>query len=540
MSSLLEEPRTAPARRAPTPHPRQESAVDPEFMLWEAIQFLGRHWKVIVGTGLAAALVAGLVLHFVIGDQYEAVAVLIVAPSKFSSSLKAETLDIRGHQRLLESDAVIADTVRRLVDAELVDDPEDLRIGGALQSRIPVVVPGARGQGGTDSPLIEVVALASSAETAAETANTWAAVFVEHSRKLVAESTAPTIELAETEYQRRRTEIEALANQRTELSNEYQTRLDEAEMRWLRAIDAAAGRKDGDLVAAKNETEEIIARFQNETRQVFESYAEEQGFSSRATRPAEPPSAEGFAEAAADEAADTDAKGQLRRLASLRSQLAQTPPVLQLEKAISDEALWQTEALREFGATDVESLTERTNLLTQEINPVSTELSLQISRIEAALGDEQALTIASQLESMQRERSAGLAAITANRALGFDRIQSGRRLTLAELAAKKRQEIEALSRERADRLKRIDQDLESKTTTFKMVSGNYEQALLATADSELVDIRLSWPAAPPVSAVSKQLAEKALVAAVVGLVLGLILALVLEGRAATARRATAG
>ena len=497
----------------------------PDLALLHLVAFLRRHWLLILGTSVVTTLVTALFVRLFTDDTYEAVAVMVVAPAKFSSSLQPAALGVRDYRRLLESEGVLAETSIRLMEKGTLADGSSIRVGQNLESRLPVSTLAARNQPARQGPLMETVARAGSPQEAADIANVWAEVFVEYSQKLMVDSTAPTIDLIETEFHRRRAELEDLGRARIDLSNEYQKKLDRVELGWLRRIRAATTRWESDLVDTRTETEELVARYQTETRRTIETYAEAQGLSLATSVPAIVPT-----EGALAPGAELDPAVRLRQLVTLRIQLAQTPQMVLLEKTITDDALWQAAALGEMPASDLETMAGRTNLLTQEISPLHTELALGVSRLETSLVDERALRIASRLETLQRERGAGLAKTMAARTFEFDQVQTAREIELADLTKQKRQEIEAMERERNLRLEQIDQDLLSKRTVFATVAENKEQAILVQADQNLADINLSWPAVPPMRALPKGLASKALIAAVLGALAGLTLALVLEAK----------
>ena len=92
-----------------------------ELSFADVVAFFQRHWRLIFGTAFAAGFLTGLVVILFVPRSYEASATLVIVPPKFASDLKPSTLTVQGYQQLLESDAVIAETRRRLVAKGQID-----------------------------------------------------------------------------------------------------------------------------------------------------------------------------------------------------------------------------------------------------------------------------------------------------------------------------------------------------------------------------------------------------------------------------------
>lgn len=508
--------------------PAADSSQEGDPRLAEMVRFVRRHWIFIVCGALATAIAVILGVLLLVPPRYRASATLIVVPPGFASDLKPPALSLQGYQRLLESGGVLDETTRKLTEQGLLEPGRALAIGRTLETRIYV---SRRSEETPLAPIIEAVAVSRSAEEAAAIANAWAEAFLNHSRKLVVGSTAPAIELIESIYSRQRTDLEQLSEKRLELVSRYLGQEAELTERWDRKVNEATVAWDRKLVAFKKETEDRLAEYQTATRRMLEESAGQDGVDLSDVSSGDPEHNPA--------AADAELEKALRQVVSLRVQVAQTPRLLLLEKAVTDEALWQALALSQGRLVELQPLTER-SLLSQEVNPVYTQLALRLAEVETGLqaytgGDrKRAELLTARLEQMQRERSAGLAKLLADRAVEFDRQQREKQLELERLQRQRRLELAALDSERNLRLAEIDRDLDSSRQLFTKLAASYNQVLVAKAEQKVPDVRLGSPAVPPIEPQPRRLAVKGLVALILGGLLSTAVALVREvnGRAA--------
>lgn len=496
--------------------------------LRETVRFFRRHWLLVLGFALGCL---AIVLLFVVltPRTYEAAATLVVIPPRFSSELKPRPLSVQGYQRLLESDGVVTETRRELMEDGTLVDGDSLRVGVELVSRIFV---SRRAEETALAPVIEAIGRAASPEAAASVANTWARIFLDRSRDLTAGSVQPTIEFIETQFQAARRELEILSGEYLETADDYQRRIDGAEGRWDRTLDATRSRWDRELVGFQKDSEDLVAEYQTTTRQDFEAFGARVGLIEPG-REGAPPTAGEEGEVGvetAPRAVDGGALVVLDKMMSLRIQLAQTPQFLVLEKAMSDDALWQMMALGQSEHLDLQDLPLR-NLLTQEVNPVFSELMLRLSEIElqmALLNPETrdwVRRVSAGLERLQRQRSAGLSKLFADRATELDVLEEQKRLELDELRRKMDQELASLQRQRDARLGELDRDLVHARDLFDELASNYNEADLARATEDMEDVRLGSPAVPSLQPVDRLLPLKAFAALILGSILGTAVAL---------------
>lgn len=447
------------------------------------ITILWPNFWLILGLALALAVVTALVTLAILSPRYEASTTLIVTPPTFSSTLKIPVLSVQGYQKLLESDAVLVEAKQLLLDKGLIQPDFVLRLNHNLNTRIFV---SRRQEERALAPIIEASAEARSPELAAAIANAWAEVFLSHNRQLISTSTLSTVELIEEQFIATREPLEDMEQERIDTANEYQKKIDEIILRWHRR-----------LVSFEQEAENRLLNYHAETRETME------GIVKSKTR-----------DVPAEALALIDRS--LFRVAFLRTQLAQTPPLIELGKAISDDALWQAIVLQPGFQTELPQQT----LITEEVNPVHRELSLQVARLEldldvppGYLGLVREITEA--LETAQQERSAGLTSLFARRTVERE-----------NLTRQMQQEVEATRRQRDIYLARLDRQIQHDRQMFSELAEKYEQAQLARAEQNLADIKLGSPAFPPLRPKSSGLLLKVLLAAVLGACLGLVIALV--------------
>lgn len=470
----------------PTPFPRPQEV---DATLAAAVSFIRRNALLVFGCAGIAAVATAVALSFFIQPSYEAAATLVVAPPTFKSELKPPALSVQGYQRILESDAVIAETLHRLVTDGVLGAGEDLRLGRDLKTRIFV---SRRAEETALAPVIEAVGYGQTADRAAAIANTWSAVFLERTRSLLMDNVTPTLKLIEDQYHSEREKLKDLNRDRRGVATQYQERLDALATRW-----------DGKLVEARKKTEDLVASFQTDTRQALQARVD-QG------RPTE---------GVTDPELAKEMDRTILKILSLRILLAQAPRFLVLEKAVSDDVLWQAIAFSRTQGFDLSPiLTQR--LVTQEVNPIYDDLLLRLNDAEQELENqapphqEKIEALSDELAKLQIERQAGLAKLIA-----------GRDLEVKTLERQRRRELEALQQERNSALAALDQDIGNQEDLYSKLASSFNEVTLARASNGAQDVRLATPAVAP-SAPDRRLLLKTLIAASMGALVGLFFALV--------------
>lgn len=501
-----------------------------ELTLADVVAFFQRNAVLIVGLALGAAAVVAAVVFVFLRHTYEASATLAIVPPQFSSELKPATLTVKGYQTLLESDAVVAETKRRLVEKGIVRRKDRLELGDELETRIFV---SRRAEEINLAPMLQVVAIGDSPDQAAAIANTWAQVFMERVGDLMAGTTSSTVKFIDGQYPVARETLIRLENDRVMAANSCGKRTDDATSVW-----------DAKLVAYRAQTADLVAAYQAETRRLREEYQSRRNLTTRKLQLGSLQKAYGDLQ---DEQARTNSLLQQKQLQveALHRQLAQTPQFLTLQKAITDDALWQAVAGAKDGPPDWKALQSR-SLQTQEVNPVYTTIASNISEAET---DYNALMPrASQLEERLEEISknlkdadssirtdnAGLEKLENERDAGLATLQDGRANGLAELNRNRQRELDAIKRESDAALGNMDRDIGKQRDLFADLAKRANQALLAKAETNVEDVRLGASAVPPDQPRRRGGLKMTLVGLIIGGLLGVGVSLVREASRAAA------
>ncbi len=502
-----------------------------EITFAEIVAFFRRHAALIFGSALGAGVLTALAVILFVPPTYEASATLVVVPPPLTSELKPSTLTVQAYQKLLESDAVVADARRRLEREGVLRAGDRLRVGKELETRIFV---SRRAEETTLAPMLQAVARAATGEAAARTANVWSEVFLERVRELVAGTTSAAVQFIEEQYPQARERLTALEEDRVAAANDFQRRFDTAATRW--------GTR---LTAHRGDTASLVAAYQAETARLLEEEANRLNLRTREAQLASLRTV--FADLQNEQARVAAQLGQKElELAASRRQLADTPQVVSLKKAITDDALWQSVANPGKGGTGWQALDGK-SLATQELNPLYTEIASRTARIEA---DVNALAPrAAQLEAQLAEMAealkqldaavgrdrAAVERLTREREAGLAKVQAERENELAALERQRQQELDAIQRERDTRLAQLDRDIAQHRELYAQLAKSHNQALLAKAGQDVEDVRLGAAAVAPLRAKSRETVVKGVLLAALAALAATVGALVSEA----SRRATA-
>jgi uncharacterized protein involved in exopolysaccharide biosynthesis len=501
-----------------------------ELSFADIVAFFRRHWRLIFGTAFVAGLVTGLVVILFVGHKYEAAATLIIVPPKFASDLKPSTLTVQGYQQLLESDAVIAEARKRLIARGVLRADSVLQLGREINTKIFA----SRGAEETVlAPMLQAVARGRSGEQAAAIANEWASVFLERTRQLMAGPTSATVELIDKQYPEARSAVEKLEQQRNDAQTGLQQRFDAAVTKW-----------DDTITAYKNQTADLVAAYRAESRRILEAFSADKNLETRRVR------LDAMRKAYADlqdEQTRVNSRLEQRKLEleAVRKQLAAAPQYLDVRKAISDDALWQTLAGAKDKNVNWPELQGR-SLISQQLNPMYEELSTRSSKVEtdvftlmprAEQLKGEIARLSAELQRLNEEYGAdasGLEKLKQERDAGLERLQEDRANGLGQLTRDKQRALDDISREREARLAQLNRDISHEQELYAELAKAYNQAVLAKAQENVEDVRLGVPAVPPESPAPRGGATKALLAAILGGMLGLFIALVREAAAKAA------
>ena len=477
----------------------RESPGGGEFSLGDLIGFLERHYLVILGAAILLALVVGIVQVVLVDPSYKSTATLVIFQPPVSSKLEPEVLSVHGYQRLLQSDAVLAETSSRLTTAGLREEEHALKLGVDVDSRIFV----SKRQDTTSlAPILEAIGWAGTPELAAAVANTWAEVFLEQAHSVSKATASAGVEFAQRQYPSTKAELEELEQERVRLADEFETKLHEA---------LTAG--DRRIAAFEKQTTDLVSNHQTESRRQIEALVRD-GLGRL----------EGVGGGIQDSSELSQVGSGLQQLGSLRALQAQTAPVVVLEKAITDDALWQSLLDRPRGKVD-SAPTENLSLLTEELNPVFTDLAARAADIETKLRQsavesrDVVADVIQGLESMQRMRSAGLS-----------KLQAERSLELVVLERRQAREAAAIGRERDFRLGQISREIEQQEALETELRADFNEAVFAQAQQEVEAVHLAARAVPVLVPEGRGTIVRTVLAAALGLALGVGLSLFREVR----------
>lgn len=479
--------------RSPRPVSEAEFARDEVPSLAEVAGFLLRYRWLIVGTAVLAAIAAFVVAQWGIAPRYQAVATLIVVPPRVPGNLQPKELPIQAYERVLASDAVLAETRRRLAE-EVAAPAQPLRVGDDLAIRLSV----AERTQLPLAPTLELVAFSPRPERSAAIANTWSAAFLEHWALLSDTPLETSSEFVASEFSRARDELARLQEQVSAAEGEGEGAIREIEGRWERRIGAAA-----DLA------EVAASRYRRQTNVAIDAY-------NGATRGA-------LQEVVAGELPPAgDLRALISHIASLRAQMAQSPEVMLLARAPRDEVLPEPGKLHAV-------------VREEEINPLHAELTLKVaeleSQVEALLEPaiaEEVRSLLVALELAQRERAAGLLDLQEERLLGLDRLRRDQRLAIEDLRRGRGRELAALARRQQLTEAASRRELAPAQQLFDQLSRSLGDAELAQSSGDLPDVRLASAASPPVAEQPRRAGFFAVVGLVLGGLVGLALAVARE------------
>ena len=505
---------------------RIESAPSSDLGLDDIISFGRRQGPLIVLAGFLAALAAG-VATLMQPPRFEANATLVVFPPPVTSELTPTTLTVLGFQKLLESDAVVYETKRRLVESGRMDEETPLSVPADLGSRIFV---SRRAEEQALAPMIQMFGRSDSADLASEITNTWAAAFLDQARTLVSGSTAATVDFVDRQYEAQRESLAEGEDQMLATKVDRGRSFETLSAKWLRSI---ADRE------AKNA--EAVATHAAETRRALETLRGEKNYETREEQ------LDAMRQALVElQVEQASVQARLARVkltvASLKEQTQRTSPVVSLNKAITDDALWNA-VKREDGTLDWSALGAQT-LVTEDVNPVFTDLMERLGVAEANMAslEPRAEQLRKQIADLRvrmdaeevalRDDMAELGALQQSREAGHARLTAEVAAELAAAELTRDRLLKEHEDETARVLKQMRRDVDQRLELFKEMTISYNQAVIAKAQQDLEEIRLGAAAVPPDRALSRRLLIKAALAGIFGMLIGVVIALVRDRRRA--------
>jgi capsular polysaccharide biosynthesis protein len=506
--------------KAPMAHPEILDAL----VLGNILRFVVRRIRVIGGATLLALAVGLTYTTFFTHRIFEASAVLVVVTPKISSELKPPTLTIQGYQKLLESDAVIEETKRQLVQKAMLRPGDSFRLKEDLETRIFV---SRYSEVTTLAPMVQLVVRSDTPERAAIGANTWAQVFLLRIKELMAGSTASQVSIIEEQFIKSRDRLIKLEEERLQAARGYAQRLAVLTTSW-----------DEKIVVLKAETTALLMNHQVETRLAMEEL--KAGTNLYALQK----QVDAFQKVAFDlqsESASINSQLQQKRtqVEALRQQVAGINPVITLRKSIIDEALWRSLVTAEGKEPDWKMLQEKV-LLTQDMNPVYRDLVVRLSQLElegSALAP-RSKQLSDELDSMRAiikklsiengKEEAKLERLLLERKAGLDQLQDRRTMMLEDMKRQQLHEANALFAERDRQLAQLDRGIAQEKELHAELAKNYNQATLAKAQHSLEDVRLGSMAVPLDRSLPRGFLVNSGISLAMGFIIGLMISVIRE------------
>jgi len=487
------------------------------------ITFVFRHARSILAPAFLAG-VATVILALLLPRTYEASATLVVLSPKGLSDLKPSGLTVQGYQKLLEADAVIEEARDQLIKKGVLLPGDLFRLREELETRIFV---SRFSESTTLAPMIQIVARAKTAQNAARIANTWAEVFHARVRDLMVGSTSVQVKFVDEEYPKSRERLIQLENDHLGNERDYHRRLDDLAQIW-----------DEKLLQVKNETSNLLAAYQVQTKSLTEEF---KGANNILTRREQLMALRKAYIAIQNEQAQLGLLLQQKtlQLETAHLQLGKVSAYITLRKAVSDETLWRTLIATEGKELDWKLLQDRI-MLTQEINPVHRDLAARVSLLEI---EERALAPrAQQLETELTRMNSGIKGVDAllradeaqldklvrEREAGREQLEDKRATILADLMRQRQQDLDALKSERDVHLGRLQRGVAQEKELNTELAKNYNQAILAKAQQSAEEIRLGTAAVPLDRPLPRGMLPYSLLAAASAGLVGLAIAWVRE------------
>ncbi|MFH1176462.1 MAG: hypothetical protein V1750_03565 [Acidobacteriota bacterium] len=495
-----------------------------------AAEIFVRRWLVVAATAVVAGLVTLVLTVVAVPHVWKSTAALVVSPPAFSSELSPKALSLQAYQALLESSSMIAEAQARLKERGVITNGQPLRRGKELEARIFV---SRKSEETTLAPLVLAIARGDTPQQAAEIANTWADVFLRSLRELADAATSPTVEFVDRQYNDAVTVMAALEAKRLDAATSLSRSCDESADRW-----------DREMARSKADAAAVLGGYRAETSRLLEEY---ESTHSQQTRRAQINALrQSLADLQGNQArvGAERARAQLR-LEAARAALAATPMLLEVRKAITDDALWQsTLSAQDPAAT---SAAAGRSLVSQEINPVYSELAATAARLEievAALdprADQLTRLIEEGTEALREREIAlaaddsGLAALREGREAGLTALLARQATEAAVQGRERARDLAALDGERSNALAAVDRKIETHKALLASLSQVQSQAALARAQTNITDVRLVLPAIAPDAPEPRGILMRSAIGTALGALIGLLLALAIEARARTAR-----
>jgi len=426
-----------------------------------------------------------------------------------------ETVDT--YRKILESDAIIAETKRALIEKNILSKNSALQIGKNIETRIfasPRIA----------NPLIEAVGRGKTPQLALEIVDAWTHSFLSAIQKINEDNVSSVLNSVETKYKEATTEYDAYEEQRKTLSIEFAKQIDQITDTW-----------GGKINAFNEQTAELLNNYERETERLTGAFDVERNLFIR--RRELHTLKEAYDEMQEEILRDSSALLKLKnRLTTMTALLQEIPHYIEVQKAVSDEALWR-EAGKDSQSTDWKKLQDR-KLVTQEINPNYLQLQGDILKTETDIAElktsvvdlpqnlERLAQKIHEMESALQSDEIQFSKLQKDRESGLSNLQARRVTELEMLDRQKEQELNEVNLEQDLKIGQINRDIQNQQQLVQALGKDYNRTLILNAQQAEGEVSLAALAVPPERAKSRHALAIIVAGAVLGALIGFLVALI--------------
>src|SRR5258708_810960 len=356
-------------------------------------------WRGVVIAGTLVFVFPALVIAFVVPSSYQATATVFINPPLFEEAKQPSVFSIEAYERLAGSEFIRNQLLQQLGEKKLVGT-------GPLPARLSTSIYPSREPGKPYLPLIGLTAECSTPEMAQQIANAWAKLFVDEETRLTAAGRAGSVDFVIDEFPKSSARVAQAQRTLKKVTDEQ-----------AKAMSTLKAQAAVDFKGSRQRNLEYLA-----------VSLEEQLFKTRLEQ---------------DETA--------RAVTQLEQEVKSMSPVIELSKAITDDALWQTLG-RSNGVSGVNDALSTSRLKSQAENTAYTKLAgaLAEARVRYASLKGRSDTLAAELGAVRRDAQEVRADVLKSEA-SIDQLQREQEVESGPYE-RGLEEVEAQFKELADRI----------------------------------------------------------------------------------------
>lgn len=508
----MEPSASSPVTPPSVPHRTIMLVRDPEpqeagLSLVDLVRFLHASRRVIISWMVGVSILATLLAFTLVPRTYQASAVLSVISPKIESSMAPAAMSVQAYQRILESDAIQAD-VRKFLIKEGVLGSEDRPKFSTM------IFVAKRSEEVSLAPFIQITVEDREAERAAQVVNRWAQIFMERVKAIHGTTTGPLVSLVDTQFIKAREDLAVTELAKNQAAEEEGVRHAALVTTWDSKV------SDFQMVQVR-----VKAEYDDTTKRELETFqAEQQIETQRVLLESIRKSLETLRsefEAVTLRASQID--DEVRAAGAV---LAGTPAVLVVRKAISDDGAWQATA-------DNHQALLLKGMVTEQVNPVHTDLKTRLSNLEVERGAlttrrqamqvemESKRAIIKQEESKYRSALSSLDQLTRTRATGQQALIEEQALAMGILKRNRELTLAASIQVQQARLAGLERAVAQSKNSYEQMAKYQLQSQLARVQEQQAEVQLVSPAVAP----DRPEASRRLLMVIAALFLGAILGL---------------